>query len=64
MARRGFRNNTEHLMSNPENARRLLASIRECEAGKVIERTLIDPTNFKPVAKVRQVRRRKGAPRK
>jgi hypothetical protein len=64
MARRSFRNDTEYLMSNPENARRLLASIRECEAGKVIERTLTDPTNYKPIAKVRHVRRLKGAPRK
>jgi hypothetical protein len=64
MARRSFRNDTEYLMSNPENARRLLASIRECEAGKLIERTLIDPTNYKPIAKVRRVRKLKGAPRK
>jgi hypothetical protein len=63
MARRSFRNDTEYLMSTPENARRLLASIRECEAGKVIERTLIDPTNYKPIAKVRRVRKLQGAPR-
>jgi hypothetical protein len=64
MARRSFRNDTEYLMSNPENARRLLASIRESEAGKVIERTLIDSANYKPIAKVRRVRPLKGAPRK
>jgi hypothetical protein len=60
MVRRRFRNDTEYLMASPENARRLLASIRECEAGKVVERTLIDPAIGKPVAKTRRVRRRKA----
>lgn len=34
---------TLHLLSNPENARILLRSIAELDAGKFAERELIDP---------------------
>lgn len=34
---------TLHLLSTPANAAHLLASIREADAGNVVERELIDP---------------------
>ena len=34
---------TLHLLSNPANAERLLASIKELDAGKGEERDLVDP---------------------
>lgn len=34
---------TVHLLSNPANAKRLLHSVREAEAGRMIERNLVEP---------------------
>jgi antitoxin YefM len=40
---------TVHLLSNPANARRLLESIREAEAGLINEHELVEPeTPVKP----------------
>jgi antitoxin YefM len=35
---------TLHLLGNPANAKRLLESVREAEAGLTVERELVDPT--------------------
>jgi antitoxin YefM len=39
---------TIHLLHSPANAERLLRSVRDADAGRTVERELIDPDTRKP----------------